>query len=675
MTIRALARGASHAPGRGPDPITEHDMRTFPATAAGALALAAMPALAQSPASAAPPSDPSPLQQVVVTATSREQPIQDVQASVEVIGPEALRGFAGTTVTEALQYATGVDARPNGTNTFVAIRGFIANAGNPVLVLVDGLRRTAKYGTSNLNLIQLEDVERIEVVRGPMSALYGADAAGGVINVITKAPRPGDAFGGSARLLFGATDDGQRDTVIAGATLRAGTERTGHRLSFEKRGRALFRYPETPAYTADLARIDEQFLTYDGVLALAPQHQLALTLEYLDQDDTAPARTTRPPVTDFTGYERERRLFGALRYTGAVGPGVLNVDAAHGRSDASTTRSFPTIETTDYRQTQLQGRYAFDLGAHSIVAGAGAIRDELDVSIVPTVAKTDNVFVLVQDQWRFAPDWSVLAGLRHDDFSTFGGATTPRASLAWTPGPLQLRVGYGEAYRAPSALEQYSRFVRGRFLILGDPAIQPETSKTWEAAAAWRTPDLSAEWVLFRSDVSNLIQTTNVPARPGDPAGVTTRSVYSNIGQALLKGSELAGAWRAGAAWTVTGGWDWLDATDAITGARLVQRARHTFRAGVRWTADRWRVDLRGRYLKDYWASPQVPAGTPIPPPVSTDFGIADVKLTWDIDRSWSASFGIDNLFDRKQPVNFSATGSVLDPPGRFIYLSGAYRF
>ncbi len=175
-------------------------MQTRTAAAAGALALVAgLPALAQT---ASPPpggTDATALQPVVVTATSREQPIQDVQATVEVIGADALRGFAGTTVTEALQYASGVDARPNGTNTFVAIRGFIANAGNPVLVLVDGLRRTAKYGTTNLNMIQLEDIDRVEIVRGPMSALYGADAAGGVINVITKAPRPGDAFGGSAR--------------------------------------------------------------------------------------------------------------------------------------------------------------------------------------------------------------------------------------------------------------------------------------------------------------------------------------------------------------------------------------------------------------------------------------------------------------------------------------------
>ncbi|MFZ4757413.1 MAG: TonB-dependent receptor plug domain-containing protein [Burkholderiaceae bacterium] len=637
---------------------------------------AATPVHAQQPAASSPTVVPSnELAPVVVTATGIEQPIQDVQASVQVIGQKELQANPGTSVTEALRYATGVDARPNGTNTFVAIRGFIANAGNPVLVLIDGLRRTAKYGTPNLNLISTEDVERIEIVRGPISALYGADATGGVINVITKRPEPGTPLGGDVRLLYGAVEGGQRGTWVGGATLRAGTADTGHRLSVEQRSRDLFRYPGTPSYSSDLAKIDELFLTYDGTVRIAPRHALRWVVEYAEQDDTSPARTTRAPITDFTGYERERRFFGALRYAGEVGPGQLSVDGSFGNSKASTTRSYPTIETTDYDQTQLQARYALDLDAHTVVAGAGVSRDRLDVSIVPTVATTTNRHLLLQDEWRFAPAWTLLAGVRHDDFSTFGGATTPRVSVGWSPGPLQLRAGYGEAFRAPSSLEQYSRFVRGRFLILGDPSIQPETNKSWEIAAAWRERTVSAEWVLFRSNVDNLIQTTNAPAQAGDPAGVTTRSTYSNIGQARLQGSELALAWQVSEPWSLTGGWDYLDATDRATGARLVQRARNTFRAGARWTSGDWRIDVRGRYLQDYWASVQVTPPAVTPPPTSSNFGTADFKATYTISRAWMASFGIDNLFDRRQPSNYSSTGAVQDPPGRFVYLSGLYRF
>lgn len=615
------------------------------------------------------------LSTVVITATSREQPIQDVQASVQVITSKDLQAYAGTSVTEALKLATGVDARANGTSAFLAIRGLISNAGSPVLVLVDGLRRTGKYGTSGLNLLSTEDVERIEIVRGPMSALYGADATGGVINVITKAPQPGQATRGSTRLTLGAVQGGERETAIAGATLYVGTESTGHRFSVEQRDRDLFRYPGTAASTYDLSKIDETYLNYEGVVQLVPGHRLRWLLETVDQDDTGPGRTTRAPITNFTTHEREERYTAALRYTGELGPGALSVDVSHGNSKASTTRSFPTIETTDYDQTQLDARYAVALGAHTLVVGAGQRKEDLNVSIVAQLAKTTNKHVLVQDEWLLAPNWKLLAGLRWDDFSTFGSATTPRVSLGYSPGPWNFRIGYGEAYRAPSALEQYSRFTRGRSLILGRAEIQPETNKAWELAAGYTSSRWSGEWVLFDSRVTNLIQTVNSTALPGDPAGVTTRATYTNIGKASLRGSELSASWRLNANWSFTSGWDYLEATDGQTGARLTQRARNTFRAGARFEQGPWRLDVQGRYLKDYYASISVTPPAVTPAPTNSNFGTLDVKLGYQISPAWTLAFGVDNLNDQRQPANYSSTSSVQDPPGRFWYVSAAYRF
>jgi outer membrane cobalamin receptor len=222
---------------------------------------ACVPALAVAQTTTTP-SATSDLSAVVISATSQAQPIQDVQASVEVISAKDLAAYAGTSVPEALKMATGVDARANGSNNFVAIRGLISNAGSPVLLLVDGLRRTGKYGAPGLNLMGLEEVERVEIVRGPMSALYGADATAGVINIITKAPKPGQALGGSAQLTLGAIDGEQRDTALLGATVYAGTERTGHRLSVSQRQKDLFRYPGTAATTYDLSKLDETFVNY-----------------------------------------------------------------------------------------------------------------------------------------------------------------------------------------------------------------------------------------------------------------------------------------------------------------------------------------------------------------------------------------------------------------------------
>jgi len=641
---------------------------------AAALLLPASVLWAQTTASARPDTAAT-LQEVVVSATGLEQPIQDVQASVQVISARDLEAFTGSSVTHALKMLTGVDARANGTSSFVAIRGLISNAGSPVLVLVDGLRRTGKYGNPQLNLIGLEEVERIEVVRGPMSALYGADATGGVINVITKGSRPGQAFGGSAQITLGTMEGGQRSTTLTGATLRAGTERTGHRISISTRNKGLFRYPETAATTFDLSEIDETFLSYQGVWAVAPGHELRWTLEAADQDDTGPTRLARAPFTPFTAVESERRETYALRYQGVVGAGVLAVDLSQGQAEAATTRSFPTIETTDYVQTELKARYALELADHTLVLGGGWLRDDLEISIVQRKADTTNQHLLLQDEWRFAPNWKLLGGLRWDDFSTFGSVVTPRLSLSYAPGPWSVRVGYGEAFRAPSATEQYSRFVRGRFLILGREDIQPEENRSWELATAYRSDRLEAEWVLFRSDVTNLIQAVQEPAQAGDPPGVTTRSVFSNVGKALLRGSELSASWQVSPAWALTGGWDYLDAKDGITGSRLTQRARHTWRAGVRYAQGPWRLDVQGRYLHDYFASVNVAPPTPTPAPTSSNFGTLDVKLAYRVNATWTTAVGIDNLTNARQPANYSATGSVQDPPGRFFYLQAKAHF
>lgn len=612
---------------------------------------------------------------VVVTATSQEQPVQDVQASVQVLTADDLKSYSGSSVTEALKMLSGVDARANGTSSYVAIRGLITNAGSPVLILVDGLRRTGKYGATQLNLIGIEEVERIEVVRGPMSALYGADATAGVINIITKGGRPGQALGGSAHITYGSMDGGQRESTLLGATLYLGTDRTGHRLSVSSRKRGLFRYPETAVSTYDLSNIDETYLSYEGVMAIAKGHELRWTVESADQDDTGPSQTARAPVTPFEAHEKEKRDTYALKYKGVVGEGVLSVDWSHGLSKASTTRAFPTLEITDYKQTEINARYAVELGQHTLVTGLGTRKDDLMVSIVPTVANTKNTHLLVQDEWRFAPDWKLLAGLRWDDFSTFGRVTTPRVSLAYAPGPWSLRVGYGEAFRAPSALEQYARFTRGRFLILGQADIKPEENKSWEVATAYRGDRLQGEWALFSSRVTNLIQSEQRPRENGDPAGVTTRSVYSNVGKANIRGSELSASWRLSPVWVLTGGWDFLDAKDGISGVRLTQRARHTFRLGSRYEQGPWRLDVQGRYLKDYYASVNVAPPTPTPAPISTNFGTLDVKAAYRVNKTWSLGLGIDNLTDRRQPANYSATGSVQDPPGRFYYLQAKAQF
>ncbi len=624
-----------------------------------------------------PPATPA-LDAVVVTGTTRPQTLRDVQAAVQLISQAELQRYGGTSLTETLMLAAGVDARPNGANSTVAIRGIITNAGSPVLLLVDGLRRTAKYGGTNLNLIALEDVERVEIVRGPMSALYGADATGGVINVITK--RGGASGSGSVRASLGSSPGSQRQTATLGATLNVDALGGQHRLSFEQRLRDPFRHNPS-AVLADLSRIDQRFLSLTGDWQLNPAHSLGYVLEHMKQRDTAPgllaaAPPARPQAQAFDGFETERRRFAALRYRAELAGGDLSVDLSDGHSEGATTRAFPTIETTDYTQRQLQARYGWDWGTHRVTVGAGQVRDTLGISITSLTAQRNNSHLLLQDEWAIG-QWAggglrLLTGLRHDRFSDFGNVNTPRVALSWDQGAWTLRLAHGEAYRAPSVLEQYSSFQRGRFLIVGDPGLKPEENRTNEVALAWRGAGAAVELTLFDADVRNLIQTVTRPREAGDPASVTSRSQYANVARAQLRGAELQGQWQLAGGFSAQWGLDWLDADDASTGARLTQRARTIARLGLRWVSGPWAVDGRLRHYGSYWnADPAVRGSAPF----ASDYTTGDLRT----ERQWtpglSFALGIDNLAGVRQPINWSNTGATMDPPTRYVHVSGRYRF
>lgn len=615
--------------------------------------------------------DPLTLGEIVVTATRREQPISDVQASVEVITRDELDRTSGSTVIEALRYATGLDARSSGANSTVTIRGQIPNAGTSVLILVDGLPRPAKFGIDNLNLIGIDSVERIEIIRGPMSALYGADAAGGVVNIITKAP---DGIGGSLRSTLGmaASADGDgRQTLNLGGTAFYNTETTAHRISADARFAKPFAFDgET---VDDLPGISHLGLAYSGRLSFGADHEMSLTLEAFRQRDHS-TQSTRSGAT-FTQVEKETRLFGALGYVGQIGPGELTLEASHGYTDGSANRS-AVVESTEFSQTVLQGRYFLPIedtaiGDHALLFGTGFRRDDIEVDIFPSSDARNNWHLLVQNEW-VPTDWlSVVAGVRVDHFSDFGTHVVPRVTAGSRGDGFTWRLGFGEAFRAPSLIEQNSRFVRGRFLILGDPDIEAEETLSYEAAIGWRGERGRIEAIYHRSDITNLIDTVTRPGADPDTGLIVVQ--YDNVDEALIQGVELVGEIEPLDGLTFGGSYEYLDAKDGLTDQRLQDRARHTVKLSATYQDGPFAATVRGRGFFDYFAiDAGAPRGTA---PESSNFGTMDVNLRYDINDVVSLSLGVDNIFDRQVPDNYNSNGAIEDPAGRFVYLTTEVSF
>lgn len=609
-----------------------------------------------------------PLATVVVTAASYEQPIQDVQASVQVVGQRDLEATPGVSLIDALDQAVGVDTRGTMLNSTISMRGM---TGSGTLVLYDGLRRTQKYGSRDINFYSTEDVRQIEIVRGPMSALYGADASGGVINVITRQPALNSGLHGGASAMYGQAQGGQRETNILKGYIEYGGEMLTHRLSVEKRNRNPYDADPSTA-RADIKGIDESYVSYHGGLQIAPGQKLRLSLEHAEQNDRSPDQLSAAPFTQFQAYEKEIRNFASLNYTGEAGPGVLALDAAIGRSEGETTRAYPTLERTDYNQTQFGGRYVLPVGDHTLTVGLGQQNDKISIANnTSKVGDRTNDYLFVQGEMKLLRDWSLLAGLRHDRFNEFGNATTPRLSVQYRPGHWNFRVGYGESFRAPTVLEQYSTFRRGTFLIVGNADLVPEESRSIEAAAGYTGKDFRIDLAAYRTYSKNLITTVSAPRLPGDPVGVVSRSVYTNVGRAEIQGLELSGNWAITSLWSLRGGYEIIEARDESTGNRLTGRPGSILRAGLRFDNGAWSGDLQGRYYFNYYNSHNSIRGTTL----STNYGTTDLKIGYRFNRAFSVAAGVTNLFNRQLPENWGSMYALEDPPTRFAYVSGNYRF
>lgn len=589
--------------------------------------------------------------QIMVTASRTEQAVEDVNASVQVIDAEQLEAYSGRSLSEVLQFATGTVVRDLGSGSSISIRGF--EYGH-TLLLVDGLRRTEKYAGSNINNISLENVERIEIVRGPMSALYGSEALGGVINIITR--KPTGEVRTSLKTSLGQAEGGQRESFLLHGSTEWGGERLGNRIGVELKRRRPFREDETSPVT-DLNEEQRTFLTYEGTLDLNESDQLSLTAEYLEQDDSGLALGT----SYYERVEEETRYFLALKYSGLVGEGVLDIQAGYGSSDARVNRGTTQDETTKFDQRQIEADYAIQLTPrHMINAGLGYRLDDAEISTLSSRAERKVHDLFLQDQWDITDSVNLTLGARYDRYSDFGSTFNPRFMLSWRPRAWTFRAGYGQGFKAPTLLNLYmTDMVRGRYVIRGNANLQPEESRSFEAGVAYAFQRGRVELSLHDSKIDNLIDARLT----GNTVGGRSEMLYQNVSKAEIQGIEAVTHWRLGGKSSARIGVEYLDARDATNGDRLTERPRWKATASVSRHFGPLRVEGRVRHTRDFWATYDRTV-----PNHNSDYTTADLSLGYELNQDISLFGGINNLFDADLPENMAWRGTPDDPAARYYY-------
>ncbi|MBI5722229.1 MAG: TonB-dependent receptor [Burkholderiales bacterium] len=527
---------------------------------------------------------------IVVTGSREPLARHQVAADVVVIDAERIRASGADSLEDLLRREAGLQLLRNGgpgQGAGLSIRG--ASRGQ-TLLLIDGVRvGSATLGTPELDTLTLAGVERVEVLRGPGSSLYGADALGGVVHVITRRAAAG-AAGPALSLRTAAGGYGAREASLAGEG-RAGPVDLAASVSEERqRGTTAVRpgdpfgnhNPDDDGFTRRTASARIGFEPLAG-------HRIGLVARGGRLNNQYDASEFAPPLfaPDNTGDFRNRvrdELF-ALDYRGAVAPAWtlsarLGDEYSRSVSGASQTSRFATRR----EQGVLQLSHA--------VAGAGQLTLALEQSdetasstdYAADAARRNRAAVLAYAGALPLADMPALQGLavqaelRADRNSVYGDNTTGRLGVRWPfagaagaaeDSAWSLRALAGNSFRAPS----FNDLVYPGF---GVPTVRPEKGRSVELGLDWRRGGMAdASLTIYRQDQRDLIGFEPDAARcPPDPAYAF--GCAANVQSARLQGASLDGRLR----WAAAGGGslgarlEWLDAKDRGTGQTLPRRAR-----------------------------------------------------------------------------------------------------
>lgn len=526
-------------------------------------------------------SAPMEIGSTVVTASGFSQDVRDAPASVSVITREELETKQFRSLADAVRNVEGVSII-GGDKGSISIRGMESSH---VLILVDGRRQntsqvTLKGGTSEalgMNWIPpVEAIDRIEVVRGPMSTLYGSEAMGGVINVITRKVATQWSGSISADHTFQDTsragDSTQMDAYLSGPLVE---DRLGIQLwGFDKQR-------QEDRIFDGFSKSDRQ--TGTARLWLTPDEQQEFMFEAsrTEQEFWNTPGKTLAPNTGKNNNQYTRDSY-TLAHTGNWDFGTTDLslyrEEAVRESDIQTASQQVTPEVTN---TVFEGKISLPFDRHMLVAGAQWKKDELEAdgyfaspegNGIGTSVTEKSLFA--ENEWSVTDTFSLTAGIRLDDNEFFGRHWTPRFYGVWhLSSDWTLKGGVARGFKSPD-ITQINPAIglpqRGGANTWGNPDLKPEKSENREIGLYYDAGGpFSANITLFDTDYENKIANTGTrqlyypDGTPVPPDPITGRiySTYFNISGATVRGVETAASYRFNERLKLKGQYTYLDSS------------------------------------------------------------------------------------------------------------------
>jgi len=617
------------------------------------------------------------LNDIVVTASGFEQQISSAPASISVISREELERGHFQNVTDALRdvpgvVVTGGGAGDNGND--ISIRGMPSQY---TLILVDGRPQNSRESRPNGSagfeqdwLPPLQAIERIEVVRGPMSTLYGSDAIGGVINVITR--KVADTWHGNIQL-----DTVLQEDSASGDSRQANFYLSGplvaDRLGLQLYGRTSERDEDDIENGYEEKSL--QSLTARLSLAASDNHDFTAEAGITEQDRrslvgrSAPAEGCRGGCTDSIGEYTNSHV--ALTHSGRFDWGTSETFVQRERSENQSR----DIEITN---TTAKTSVVIPLGMHMLTVGASWEEESLEDGTTNqisdrTAVENSQWALFMEDEWMLTNAWALTGGLRLDDDDNYGSHLSPRLYSVWNMTPeWTLKGGVSTGYRSPNLREitpDWGQISRGGN-VYGNPDLEPETSLNKEIALLYgNDAGLNGSLTLFHNDFEDKITRIACPidicnAGPNQFGSDPTYRV--NIDDAVTQGVEASLGAPLTDTLALTASYTFTDSeqkSGEYAGEPLTQLPRHQVSATLDWDVNarlsQWtKVSYRGE-------ESQPTTGPSQSAIVAPSYTFVDAGIGYQLNDSTTVNAGIYNLFDER--ITYDEYGYVDD--GRRVWL------
>jgi outer membrane receptor for ferrienterochelin and colicins len=525
---------------------------------------------------------------IVVTGTRSETPRAASPVTIEVISRQRLVESGVQTVSEALALRPGLWIERGIAGTMgISMQGLGAKYS---LVLVDGARQIGRTeGSLDLDRFGVEDIEQIEIMRGPSSALYGSDAIGGVVNIITRQAREGVAFDGLARV------DGRLGYELRGRLAGGARGYAGALSASYRDGAAIRLADEDNEIETTFDAYTDAHVTGRGTHRRGEAWRFDASADYLRRDLRG-VDLSGVAVFDRRNLVETATVQTIATWTGERTAVRVEADGSIYRdqflSDQRMAGDLDHYELTEEDLVEGRAQVAHQVGRHRVLVGAELLHETLASPRLAMPGDRYRAAIYAQDEWRLgAEDQAVVVpSARLDVDSQFGTHGTPRLAARWQlPRRVVARGSVGLGYRAPSFKELLLRFSNEGvgYAVVGNPDLEPETSSGAQAGGEWQAT--SWLWLSADAHATWLRQMITFTPLPDDGSGVL-RFGYVNIERARTIGLETNAVAVHGRA-ALELGWAMTRSRDLDAGRALEGQPTHRVTVTARWRDPRERLD------------------------------------------------------------------------------------